>query len=137
MNHERFVGALHQVALPSSSLDRSISFYRDLLGLTLIARFNPPGLAFFQLGEVRLLLEHADTREPSSSVVYLQVRDIRHAHKTLTARGVNFSSEPHLIHTDDHGTFGEPGAQEWMAFFDDPDKNTLALAWRGTDPPAA
>lgn len=68
---------LHQVALGSSDLTRAVAFYRDVLGLELIARF-----------------------------------------------------EPHAIHRDDAGTFGEAGATEWMAFLRDPDGNVLALASR-------
>ena len=71
----------------------------------------------------------------SSSVLYFQVRDIHRAHETLLDRGVTFSSDPQLIHRDDPGIFGEPGAEEWMAFLSDPDGNTLALAWRGTASP--
>ncbi len=48
----------------------------------------------------------------------------------LRARGVAFDGEPHAIHRDDDGKFGEPGATEWMAFFTDPDGNVLALASR-------
>ena len=48
----------------------------------------------------------------------------------LRERGVSFDSEPHLIHTDADGAFGAVGAQEWMAFFRDPDGNVLARAER-------
>ena len=44
------VRGLHQVALRATDLDASIAPYRDLLGLRFIARFDPPGLAFFDLG---------------------------------------------------------------------------------------
>ncbi len=131
MNDTALLGALHQIALPSSDLERSISFYRDDLGLRLVAKFDPPGLAFFQLGDVRLLLERSDDASSGSAVLYLQVRDIHAAYRTLKDRGAQFASEPHLIHRDEGGLFGEAGAEEWMAFFSDPDGNTLALAWRG------
>ena len=38
-------------------MDRAEAFYRDVFGLRWIARFDPPGLLFFDLGNVRLLLE--------------------------------------------------------------------------------
>ena len=41
---------------------------------------------------------------------------------------MSFEHEPHLIFRDDDGTFGEAGAELWMAFFRDPDGNLLAIA---------
>ena len=122
------IGKLHQVMLPVSDLERSVAFYRDVLGARLIARFDPPGLAFFQLGEVRLLLEHGVT--PSGTCLYFEVPDIHVACAALEERGVVLDSQPHLIHCDDDGVFGPPGTEEWMAFFRDPDGNILAFASR-------
>ena len=118
--------ALHQVALHSSDLDRSRTFYEDTLGATFLALYQPPGLLFFDFSGVRLLLENGAGR----SVVYFQVPDIQSAYDELSARGVAFESAPHMIFKDDAGTFGEAGKEEWMAFFKDPDGNTLALASR-------
>jgi methylmalonyl-CoA/ethylmalonyl-CoA epimerase len=116
--------------LPATDLERSVAFYRDVLGARLIARFDPPGLAFFQLGEVRLLLEHAASAKPSAACLYFDVPEIHSACSTLEARGVELDSQPHLIYRDVDGTFGPAGSEEWMAFFRDPDGNTLALASR-------
>jgi catechol 2,3-dioxygenase-like lactoylglutathione lyase family enzyme len=120
------VQRLHQVAQRATDLDRAISFYQDVLGLTFIAQFDPPGLAFFDLGNTRLLLESA----APSSLLYLAVDDIDAAYDTLRARGVEFLGAPHLIHRDDAGQFGAAGEEEWMAFFEDPEGNTLALVER-------
>ncbi len=38
---------MHQVAQRAEDLDRAVGFYRDTLELPFIARFDPPGLAFF------------------------------------------------------------------------------------------
>jgi methylmalonyl-CoA/ethylmalonyl-CoA epimerase len=124
------IGHLRQIALPSSNLSRSIQFYRDALGAEFIAEYEPPGLAFFQLGETRLLLEHSPDAKTSGAVLYFEVPDIDRAFSTLQARGVEFDSAPHLIHRDETGTFGPAGGEEWMAFFKDPDGNVLALASR-------
>jgi methylmalonyl-CoA/ethylmalonyl-CoA epimerase len=125
------VSSLHQAALPCSDLARSIAFYRDALGLALIAQFSPPGLAFFALGDTRLLLEaNAEHEGAASGVLYFRVADIHAATEALRARGVVIDSAPHLIHHDRDGTFGAAGEQEWMAFFRDPDGNVLALAAR-------
>ncbi len=55
------VAGLHQVAQRAVELERAITFYRDILAVRFIARFDPPGLAFFDLGGTRLLLEGGDT----------------------------------------------------------------------------
>ncbi|HEY8123477.1 MAG TPA: VOC family protein [Myxococcota bacterium] len=124
------IDSLHQVAVATADLARSIAFYRGALGLRLIAEFSPPGLAFFALGDTRLLVEAAREAKPAGGVLYFRVDDIQAAHAALKARGVAFDRAPHAIHRDDDGTFGERGATEWMAFFRDPDGNVLALAER-------
>lgn len=120
------LGPLHQVAQRATDLDRSVPYYRDVLGLELIARFDPPGLAFFRLGDTRLLLEAA----APPAILYFRVPDIEAAHRELLGRGVVFEDEPHLIHRDDEGRFGAAGEEEWMTFFRDPDGNLLVLAAR-------
>ena len=124
------IGPLHQVGIATRDLEQSILFYRDQLGLEFIAVIDPPGLAFFQLGESRLLLERADPPISNSGTLYFQVPDIMVAYKVLCERGVHFDQSPHLIHRDDAGTFGQAGDEEWMAFFKDPEGNSLAIASR-------
>lgn len=126
MGDALLAGTLHQIAQRVDDLDASVAFYTEVLGLPLIARFDPPGLAFVRLGDTRLLLE----RGTSSGTLYLRVDDIDEAYRRLEGRGVVFESEPHLIHRDEDGTFGPAGEEEWMAFFRDPAGNMLALAAR-------
>ena len=130
------LGRLRQIGFPSRNLAQSVQFYRDALGLEFIAQFESPGLAFFRLGKTRLLLEHSSTAKASEAVLYFEVPDIHSAYLSLKARGVEFDSAPHLIYRDDGGTFGPPGGEEWMAFFNDPDGNVLALASRIAAPAA-
>ncbi len=117
---------LAQVAQHAPDLDASVAFYREVLGLPFLARFDPPGLAFFRLGDVRLLLEAG----PPPALLYLRVDDIEERYQQLRAAGVSFVDEPRLIHRDDDGLFGRPGMEEWMAFFRDPAGNLLGLAAR-------
>jgi methylmalonyl-CoA/ethylmalonyl-CoA epimerase len=117
---------LHQVAQHADDLDRAVAFYTDVLGCELIARFDPPGLAFLGLGDVRLLL---DGNAPSA-LLYLRVDDVRATADQLRAAGVSLESEPHLIHTDADGRFGPAGWQEWMAFITDSEGNLVGLASR-------
>lgn len=118
---------LHQIALPATNLDLAVEFYRDILGLKFIARFDPPGLAFFALaGGARLLL----SVQNSTATLYFNVPDIDAAVAALKKRGVSFLQPPHRIHRDEEGHFGKKGNEEWMVFFKDPSGNTLGLVER-------
>jgi catechol 2,3-dioxygenase-like lactoylglutathione lyase family enzyme len=118
---------LQQVALTATNLDASVDFYRDTLGLKFIARFDPPGLAFFGLGSgVRLLL----SATASQASLYFQVDNVDAAVKELKGRGVRFLQQPQMIQRDEAGDFGKKGIEEWMAFFNDPAGNLLALVER-------
>lgn len=115
---------LHQVALTATNLDLAVEFYRDILGLKFIARFDPPGLAFFTLsGGARLLL----SATASQASLYFFVDNLDDAVRELKKRGVSFLHPPSMIHRDDAGNFGKKGSQEWMAFFKDPSGNLLGL----------
>jgi methylmalonyl-CoA/ethylmalonyl-CoA epimerase len=121
------VDKLQQVALTATDLDASVDFYRDVLGLRFITRFDPPGLAFFNLGGgVRLLL----SATASQASLYFQVDDVEAAVKELKGRGVGFLQQPQMIQRDEAGNFGKKGVEEWMAFFNDPAGNLLALVER-------
>ncbi len=118
---------LQQIALTATNLDASVVFYRDTLGMKFVTRFDPPGLAFFNLGGgVRLLL----SATASSASLYFHVDDLEAAIKELRKRGVQFLQPPHMIHRDEAGDFGKRGTEEWMAFFHDPGGNLLALVER-------
>jgi predicted enzyme related to lactoylglutathione lyase len=114
---------LAQVAQRVTDLDRASAFYADLLGAAPDAVFDPPGLVFFHLGSTRLLLDRA----APSALIYLKVDDVRTAVADLRSRGVEVTTEPHLIfeHSDD--TLGPAGTSEWMAFVADSEGNTVGL----------
>lgn len=113
---------LLQVAQHVDDLDRAEAFYRDVLGLRVLARFDPPGLVFVGVGGTRVLLEAG----ASSTTLYLAVDDIDAEHGRLERLGVVFEQTPHLIHRHD-GTMAPSGVEEWMAFFRDSEGNLLAL----------
>jgi len=117
---------LHQVAQRAEDLDRAVAFYSGVLGCELVARFDPPGLAFLRLGPTRLLLDGA----APSALLYLGVDDVRASAQELRAAGVTIDTDPHVIHTDSEGLFGEPGYEEWMAFIRDSEGNLVGLASR-------
>lgn len=115
--------SLGQVSLLALDIARAEAFYRETLRLPHVFTFGD--LAFFAVGETRIFLRAvpADEWRPGS-ILYLTVDEIGTAHAYLGAAGVTFSGAPHRIHTHDDGT------EEWMAFFDDSEGNTLALMSR-------
>ena len=117
---------LHQIAQRAHDLDRAAEFYTKLLGGELIAKFDPPGLVFVRLGSTRLLLD----QNAPSALIYLRVPDVRESVDQLRRSGVMIDSEPHRIHVDSDGTFGEKGWEEWMAFIRDSEDNLVGLASR-------
>lgn len=111
-----------QIAVPVSDIARAIAFYRDTLGMRFLFQATPPGLGFFDLDGVRLMLD-APARSQAqhfSSVIYYAVADLEAAFTTLSERGVRFDAGPHLLAK-------MPDHELWMAFFRDPDDNLLAL----------
>ncbi len=123
------VDAFRQVAQRSTDLERSVAFYRDVLGASHIATFDPPGLAFFDIGGVRLMLDAIPGAfEHEGSPLYFSVEDLDTSVAALREAGVAIEEAPTLINKDEAGYFGPAGAEEWMAFFRDPDGNVLAFS---------
>ena len=114
------LSTIGQIAVMVRDVPRAVAFYQDVLGLPFL--FEAPGLAFFQAGEVRLMLGLPEGTNGAqySSIVYFRVEDIRGSTRELESRGVTFTHEPRLVH---RGTT----ADLWLAFFHDPDGNALAL----------
>ena len=54
------------------------------------------------------------------SAIYFQVPDIRDVHATLSASGVTFLANPHVVDRT-------PKSELWLPEFTDPDGNPLAL----------
>ena len=91
------------------------------------ARFDPPGLLFFDLDGVRLLL---DVNAPSA-LLYLRVDDVAATVERLRGRGVVVESEPHVIFRHEDDTLGPAGTDEWHAFVRDSEGNLVGLVQLG------
>ena len=121
------VGAVRQVALSAGrDLDLTLAFWRDVLGLGVHARYDPPGMAFIMAGDVRLLF----TDGVPAGTVYLDIQGLEAFHADAKASGIPFIAPPALVHRDAEGTFGPAGESEWMAFLKDPAGNTIGLVER-------
>jgi catechol 2,3-dioxygenase-like lactoylglutathione lyase family enzyme len=76
-----------RVLLRPADMQRSLVFYRDVLGLA-IAREFPGGTVFFLGGGFLELSGSADTPPGPAVALWLQVRDLTAAHRELAAHVV-------------------------------------------------
>jgi catechol 2,3-dioxygenase-like lactoylglutathione lyase family enzyme len=140
---------LHHLGLTVADIERSIRFYRDVLGMTLIRRrphvdddyvglqTGYPGVALnvasFQVGaegpqslEVVQYMNHVGppaetaTNRAGNSHLCITVDDLLACRADLTAKGVEFKSDPVTI------TAG-PNAGGLVVYFYDPDRYMLEL----------
>jgi len=110
-----------QIAVSVKDVERAATFYQETLGLKLLFK-APPGLAFFDCGGLRLMLNRAEKPEfdHPSSILYFSVPDIQAAYARLKEDKVHFEDEPHVIAK-------MPTHDLWMTFFRDSENNLLAL----------
>ena len=115
------VGPLAQLHISVTDLDRSVAFYRDVLGIPMLFRVPGQSMAFFASGDVRLYLgAPEDPAFRTKVLVYFSVDDIDAEQARLAGLGVDFPGEPRLVHKD--------GATElWMTGFSDPDGHHVVL----------
>ena len=110
-----------QIQIRAGDVERAANFYENVLGLKLLFK-APPGLAFFDCGGVRLMLERPTKAafDHGGSILYFAVPDIQAARARLKEKSVRFEDEPHMIaRMPDHDL--------WMTFFRDSEDNLLAL----------
>jgi DNA-binding CsgD family transcriptional regulator/catechol 2,3-dioxygenase-like lactoylglutathione lyase family enzyme len=113
------IGSIGQISRTVKDIAQAEAWYGGVLGLRHLYTFG--NLAFFDCGGTRLFLSAETEPATNESILYFRVDDIAAAHANLTARGVEFSGAPHMIHRHADGT------EEWMAFFKDPEGRPLAL----------
>jgi methylmalonyl-CoA/ethylmalonyl-CoA epimerase len=114
---------LVQVAQRAEDLGRASAFYADLLGAAPRATYDPPGLVFFDLDGVRLMLEVNTT----AAMLYLSVPDLEGTIERVRSNGVPIDSEPHVIFSHEDATLGPAGTEEWQAFIRDSEGNLVGL----------
>ena len=113
---------LVQVALHADDLARAADFYTVLLESAPIARYDDPGLLFFDLDGVRLLLD----RKAPASLLYLHVDNVHDALERLDGLA-DVVARPHVIFSHHDDTLGPAGHDEWQAFIRDSEGNTVGL----------
>jgi catechol 2,3-dioxygenase-like lactoylglutathione lyase family enzyme len=117
------LGGVHNVSVTVivSDLRRSLTFYRDLLGLTEID--GGMGSAILVSGNARILLRQvADTRPVDRRVVHLnlEVDDVHEAYERLRREGVEFMHAPRVVNQGEQ-------LEQWAATLRDPDGHAIAL----------
>ena len=115
----RPLGPVMQILVPVTDLDRSVAFYRDVLGMPLQMRF--PGNAFFEAHGIRLYLA-TPTEEGFDGVatLYFRVDDVTGTLALLESRGARVHERPVVV-------FGTDDYDLWLAFVKDPDGNNIGL----------
>ena len=103
------MSALGHAIVFVSDMDRSVKFYRDVLGFSL--RFDSPEWSEFDAGQTTLSLHITDrapaeetphtSSPPGRCQIGLQVEDIDEFHEHLTRQGVSCLRSPML---EDFGT---------------------------------
>lgn len=117
------ITGLDFIMIPTQDVPRAVSFYRDLLGLELDCMWREMG-AEFKLGNDLTLavMDPSATGRPfaahETGAIALKVSDVEAAVKNLEAKGIAF-----------HGEMIDSGVCK-MAFFSDPDGNSLMLHHR-------
>ncbi|HTS64409.1 MAG TPA: VOC family protein [Candidatus Acidoferrales bacterium] len=107
-------------------VERAKAFYRDTLGLRLVAE-EPPFALVFDANGIMLRLGMAKELPPAhGTVLGWQVPDIRSAVQEMAQAGIRFERFGRL-EQDDMGVWTAPtGAR--VAWFKDPDGNILSLS---------
>lgn len=113
------LGQLGQIGMTVTDIERSVTFYRDVIGLKFL--FRVPNLAFFDCAGIRLMLGLPEANgEAFHPILYFRVDDIQEVAEELTRRGVNFETKPTLVARMEKQDL-------WLAAFRDPDRNVIEL----------
>jgi predicted enzyme related to lactoylglutathione lyase len=118
---EHKLSEIRQLAITVSDVSTALSFYWDVLGLTLLLRPGPH-LAFVSAGRVRIMLTtpQGSGTVGKNSIVYFNATDIEATHAALLQRGAKNERSPQL-------TARMPDHQLWSSFVRDPDGNLIGL----------
>ena len=97
-----------------ASIQKSIDFYHDKLGLKLTRQ--APDVAFFDAGTISIAVSPEVGREPGESEVVFAVAHVQEAYDALVQVGIRFDQAPHSLN-----------AEAWAANFHDPDGHRLSV----------
>ncbi len=128
----RLASTPHVAFVPISDKDKALAFYRDQLGLTLVADESPFALVF-RLGDgsgaaaTTFRVTFAGEFKPQPfTILGWQVADIAATVQELTGAGVAFNRYPGMNDTHPLAIWTAPGGTQ-VAWFTDPFGNVLSL----------
>jgi methylmalonyl-CoA/ethylmalonyl-CoA epimerase len=116
---------IRQISMGCKDIVRAKAFYTQLLKQEPTAVFPNPGMIFYNLEGTRLLIQ----LDGPSSLVYLNVEDVKAETERLRSQGVEIIEEPHIVFPDPQGLFDTPG-NEWLSFIEDSEGNNVGLMSR-------
>ena len=126
MDGQRFnLPPVSMIMLGVRDLEKSVSFYRDRLGIDVRQRI--PGFAFLDSGALTIVLSEPLAKNVSplagATEVIFSVNDVRASYEALKDQGVEFSQAPRNV-----------SGPMWAANFRDPDGHLLTLFGPETKP---
>ncbi|MDQ8203633.1 VOC family protein [Pelagicoccus sp. SDUM812003] len=108
-----------QLELRVGNLDEARAFYGDVLGIHVESCFGQTMM--LQCGDITILVQESSAR-PIGCPIYFRVDDrVHEVADQLKANGIRFKSGPSCIVEE------FMGKSTWLAFFEDPWGNPLAL----------
>ncbi len=105
------ISRIGQISINVHDLDRSVTFYRDVLGLPLL--FTAGGMAFFDCGGVRLMLAHPEKPGVSTILVPYSISPCLISRVRIgnsMTKACDLQGAPHVIAR-------MPTYDLWMGFF--------------------
>lgn len=115
------ITGLGQLAITVASVQRSLEFYRDVLGLEFL--FSPAeNLAFLKCGPTRIMLStpQGAGEVGKNSIPYFKVSNIEAFFTAAVASGADQEHGPQL-------TARMPDHELWIGFLKDPDENLVGI----------
>lgn len=107
-------------------VDRARTFYRDVLGLRLVAEQLPFAVIFDANGVVLRIAIDPDAAPARGTVLGWRVPDIAAAVHDLAAAGVTLERYS-FMQQDENGIWSSPSGSR-VAWFKDPDGNVLSVS---------
>lgn len=116
------VEGITQVAMTVHDVPAAVKFYKEAIGLPQLPIPAGPTMAFFMMGNVRLMLSQPEPgfSPGGGTCIYMTVARIQDAVAAMKSRGVTFLRDEHMIAK-------LPDREVWLAEFKDPSGNPLCL----------
>ena len=118
MQHDFRTSGVSVIMLGVSSLDQSLAFYRDKLGLAV--KMQLAELALLEAGPIMLGLNQglgrANPQKAGATEIVFAVANVRAAHAALVEKGVTLVREP-----------TQTTPTDWAAHFRDPDGHLFSV----------